>query len=860
MICVRKKTDNNAIIQGTTMSQHKDFQATCLKLIANGYRPIPVRAGEKRPGVNEWQTLHATSGMVRTWVREGFEHGNVGIITEHNPVIDLDIYDADMAEKMEAWCLSEFGDSPVRIGRAPKRLLMYTTAEPFTKMFTTYIDQRGTKHKVEVLGHGQQFVAYGIHPDTKQPFRWVSMDEPLDTPADMLPTLSADQARRMLAKYREFCEAAGWKLHETSEGRGMVAKGDVSDALLGLKPRLKLSRSEVEDALQYVDGAEEYERWVMVGMALHHQSQGHDAGLEMWKEWSAQAHNYDPDVCDEKWESFSTNPNRHTAVTFASVLKIAHEREKTEKTEEFNRVLNLLRTCNDPEEIFGSIAKQLAKSITADHQLDFVAKKMQDRVFEITEVRPRIDTVRKALVTAAKSKDDKSKSKGGIPEWCEGWVYLQLADKFFHLETSTPLTEKGFNAMFDRLCLSEDDRILGNATPGARASALALNVYEIPNVHSTVYLPGMDRLVEVNGRMRANTFDETTIPPAKAPETDEEHAAIATLQAHFDLILDDPVERNMVLDYLAYNVQHPMEKIVWAIVMQGAEGAGKTVLLTLMQRVLGSQNVSPLSATELADRYTGWAEGRKMRFIEEIRLHGSNRYEIIDKMKTFVSNEEVTVRPMHSPSYEIPNVTNYFMFTNHWDGMPFARMDRRYYVVATTFQTKEQLDEFNAKNRDYFADLYAAIRDHADVLRHWLLTRDLSPLFQPKRPALDTSAKHKMREISDGSEESDAISDVLEQSTAVDVCDKLLNSESLKAAMDNMGAMVPYGRAFNSMLTKAGFCFIGRFRLQHGGANVRWYTKHPHLFPKGREIEVVRAMLATPATVDAFEDMEDPFS
>jgi hypothetical protein len=181
-------------------------------------------------------------------------------------------------------------------------------------------------------------------------------------------------------------------------------------------------------------------------------------------------------------------------------------------------------------------------------------------------------------------------------------------------------------------------------------------------------------------------------------------------------------------------------------------------------------------------------------------------------------------------------------------------------VVATTFQTKEQLDEFNAKNRDYFADLYAAIRDHADVLRHWLLTRDLSPLFQPKRPALDTSAKHKMREISDCSEESDAISDVLEQSTAVDVCDKLLNSESLKAAMDNMGAMVPYGRAFNSMLTKAGFCFIGRFRLQHGGANVRWYTKHPHLFPKGREIEVVRAMLATPATVDAFDDMEDPFS
>ena len=78
------------------------------------------------------------------------------------------------------------GDTPaVRIGRAPKRLLVYRAAQPF----------KGFKYPpIEVLGLGQQFIAYGIHPDTAQPYHW-PVQSLTDIALDELPVITEAQAR-----------------------------------------------------------------------------------------------------------------------------------------------------------------------------------------------------------------------------------------------------------------------------------------------------------------------------------------------------------------------------------------------------------------------------------------------------------------------------------------------------------------------------------------------------------------------------------------------------------------------------------------------------------------------------------------
>ncbi len=51
-------------------------------------------------------------------------------------------------------------------------MLFYRAEAGHKKIHRKWKDLSGKIHGVEVLGHGQQFIAEGIHPDTKQPYSW----------------------------------------------------------------------------------------------------------------------------------------------------------------------------------------------------------------------------------------------------------------------------------------------------------------------------------------------------------------------------------------------------------------------------------------------------------------------------------------------------------------------------------------------------------------------------------------------------------------------------------------------------------------------------------------------------------------
>jgi hypothetical protein len=87
------------------------------------------------------------------------------------------------------WPAKRLGDTPaLRIGKPPKRLLVYRTREPFAGI---------RRAPLEVLCLGQQFVAYAEHPDTGQPYAWP--DEGLaDLDIESLPEIDADRAAAFL--------------------------------------------------------------------------------------------------------------------------------------------------------------------------------------------------------------------------------------------------------------------------------------------------------------------------------------------------------------------------------------------------------------------------------------------------------------------------------------------------------------------------------------------------------------------------------------------------------------------------------------------------------------------------------------
>jgi len=92
------------------------------------------------------------------------------------------------------------------------------------------------------------------------------------------------------------------------------------------KNQKKLAKSttakDIFEALSYVL-SEDYNTWTKVGFALHHTFNGSDEGLEIYDNWSSQAHNYSGrNAIEYKWLSFSKSPT-DKPITIATVFRLA---------------------------------------------------------------------------------------------------------------------------------------------------------------------------------------------------------------------------------------------------------------------------------------------------------------------------------------------------------------------------------------------------------------------------------------------------------------------------------------------------------------------------------------------------------
>ena len=171
-----------------------------LELLKAGYVPLPVNG--KKPVLTDWPNIRPDAGQIRLWAKACWSAENTGILTELTPGFDIDAFyleAAEAAEELVRQRYQERGRILVRIGRQPKRLIPFRTDKPFNKIEMKLIPPGcSTLIKViEFLGNGQQFVARGIHPDTKRPYTWHG-GEPGQVAQEDLPYITGEEAQRLV--------------------------------------------------------------------------------------------------------------------------------------------------------------------------------------------------------------------------------------------------------------------------------------------------------------------------------------------------------------------------------------------------------------------------------------------------------------------------------------------------------------------------------------------------------------------------------------------------------------------------------------------------------------------------------------
>ncbi|MFO0992587.1 MAG: DUF3987 domain-containing protein [Hyphomicrobiales bacterium] len=272
---------------------HDSFMARFgAKLVDNGYAVIPIAPGTKKPGRynrGEWRDYPAWTrhGCRETTLNEAeiwstWPDCAVGIACGHVVAIDIDLLDGVLAHEVEHLARKMLGDTPlIRVGRAPKRLLVYRAEVPFSGL------RRGS---LEVLGQCRQFVAFAIHPATGRPYEWPE-DSPLDVPVDHLPMIAEDQARRWLEDAHAMLPS---ELRQSALASG--SNGQSSFALVG-------TREAISSALSAIPNCDlDYDSWVRIGMAL--KGALGEGAHDLFASWSAQSAKNVEKTTAKAWSSF----------------------------------------------------------------------------------------------------------------------------------------------------------------------------------------------------------------------------------------------------------------------------------------------------------------------------------------------------------------------------------------------------------------------------------------------------------------------------------------------------------------------------------------------------------------------------
>lgn len=167
------------------------------------YNPVPGQKDSgKRPHGLGWQTAARANPPACTRLPASPSAINTGILCDGFRVIDIDIEDQSRAAEVEAIAVDMFGSCPVRFrANSGKRALFYRASEGEpSKLSIT-----GKHGKIEILGKGQQFVAFGSH-FTGAVLEWRGC-EPGDFTAEDLPSVSEDEIIRFLDAARSIVGA-----------------------------------------------------------------------------------------------------------------------------------------------------------------------------------------------------------------------------------------------------------------------------------------------------------------------------------------------------------------------------------------------------------------------------------------------------------------------------------------------------------------------------------------------------------------------------------------------------------------------------------------------------------------------------
>lgn len=410
------------------------------------------------------------------------------------------------------------------------------------------------------------------------------------------------------------------------------------------------------------------------------------------------------------------------------------------------------------------------------------------------------------------------------------WAYLTSGRSFINIKTGVMINKEAFSDLLGNIDFPLKIVVDKNGVTSLAIAKTAADSYnknhfkDYTKVFSTTidsdYKCG-DVIFDMDGVDSVNIWNGSSIKPIK-----HDNDAVELFLDLVGKILPANDVDNIVR-WMAHVVQMPTKKVLWAPILVGTKGNGKTSIAIVISKIIGDRYSKVIDKDTLKDTFNGWADGKCFSVIEEIKV--GNDFAVIDKIKQYVTNRKITVRSMQRDARDATNHCDFMICSNHVDALKIENDERRWYPVLTNQRPGDEtaVEKTFGKNKGaaYFRKFHENTTESKEGLEsicYYLSNLDLSDFNSGTAPESEHMSEFVQLTMSNNAMLiRDAIADH----------DLLVSDMVLKKSIDDAGNAyrlnIPNTKTFSNAMLELGYvAFDGRVNVSGKHTKSVLYVKN----------------------------------
>ncbi len=354
-------------------------------------------------------------------------------------------------------------------------------------------------------------------------------------------------------------------------------------------------------------------------------------------------------------------------------------------------------------QVLSEVARALLSTTIADKNLGMTRKQAE------------------AVLSPPKSKKRGPQGSGStVPELSslKDHVWVGPLNRFYNLKTDAYVQHSALVHQYTHLA-SE------NQTPAQVVEELIANDQNV--AEGLTYRPDQapGRLME-RGRLVWNTAT-----PVAVERVDGD------IQPYLDLFGRMKIaeaDRERILDYFAWMLQKPGERIRHALAIGGKEtGTGKDTILEPMRQILTPRHHLEIRGEDLFSDFTGHLMGKRLVTVQETATPDLKEARNLERrISPLISQDLITIHPKGVDRYQAPNFLQIVVTTNEERPLHLSPEDRRFDMVKVMLKYTSEVERHQWDDYWKWIHNWYTQWSGVNIVYTYLMDRDMSH-YNPNR-------------------------------------------------------------------------------------------------------------------------------